>query len=201
MLSPPRIGIIDYGAGNIRSVSNALRDLGVEHFVSAERGELAQASKVILPGVGEARSAMDALDAQNLPEWLRDLQVPFLGICLGMQLLFDRSTERDTPCLGLVRGTVVRFAGSGGTKVPHMGWNAVRPVAAHPLFDGIADGEHFYFVHSYHAPVTGDAIARSEHDVPFAAAVAVRNYAGVQFHPEKSGRAGLRLLRNFVDRC
>jgi imidazole glycerol-phosphate synthase subunit HisH len=200
---PPRplIGVIDYGAGNLRSVSNALRRLSVDHFVSSDRRELENATKLILPGVGEARSAMNALAGHDLLSWLRQLPVPFLGICLGMQVLFERSTERETACLGLLRGTITRFGGMPDAKVPHMGWNEVRPLNAHPLFDGIPSGEFFYFVHSYYAPVTGETIGRSEHDVPFAAAVALRNYCGVQFHPEKSGRAGLRLIRNFVERC
>ena len=197
----PRIGVIDYGAGNLRSVSNALRRLGVDHVISSDRTELEQASKLILPGVGEARSAMNALAGHDLLSWLRQLPVPFLGICLGMQILYERSTERETDCLGLLQGTITRFDTSGMVKVPHMGWNQVQLLDAHPLFDGITPADFFYFVHSYYAPVTHETIGRCEHDVPFAAAVALRNYYGVQFHPEKSGRAGLRLLKNFVERC
>ena len=200
MLRRTRIGIIDYGAGNLRSVANALARIGVDRFISSDQKELETATKLILPGVGEARSAVAGLAERNLLEWLRHVPVPFLGICLGMQMLFERSTERDTTCLGIVQGVIRRFDAGHDLKVPHMGWNQVQP-GTHPLFNGIPSGEHFYFVHSYFAPVTSETVGRCSYGVPFAAAVAIRNYCGVQFHPEKSGRAGLRILRNFAERC
>ena len=196
------IGIINYGAGNIRSVSNALKRLHVDHFISDDRTELGKAEKLIFPGVGEARSAMDALAQTGLTEWLKEVSVPFLGICLGMQLLFDHTTERETGCLGIVSGTNQRFDGSQSQlKVPHMGWNQVQLNGKHPLFSGMKSGEYFYFVHSYYAPLVPATIGRTEYGVQFTSALRQNNYYGVQFHPEKSGKAGLRLLKNFIERC
>ncbi len=132
------IGIIEYGAGNIRSVSNALNRIGVPHFISHDSRELSKADKLIFPGVGEARSAMDALSRVGLTDWLKEVTVPFLGICLGMQLLFKHTTERNTDCLGILPGTNERFHSEHSTlKVPHMGWNQVQQKANCPLFTGI----------------------------------------------------------------
>jgi glutamine amidotransferase len=196
------IGIIDYDAGNIRSVVNALNRLGVPHFVSNDRKELSKASKIILPGVGEARSAMDSLRAVKLDQWLKEQTVPFLGICLGMQVLFDHSTERDTPCLGVIGGTIQLFQRtSAAPKVPHMGWNTVTPTGATPLFNGIRSDEYFYFVHSYYAPLVRAVIGTTEYGTIFTSAAHQDNFYGVQFHPEKSGEAGLHLLKNFVELC
>jgi imidazole glycerol-phosphate synthase subunit HisH len=196
------IGIIDYGAGNIRSVSNALKRLQVLHFVSHDRRELIQADKLIFPGVGEARSAMDALVRAGLPDWLKEVTVPFLGICLGMQLLFEHTTERSTDCLGVIRGTNERFSNeTPQLKVPHMGWNQVQQNGNNPLFSGIKSGEYFYFVHSYYAPLVPATIGKTVYDVPFTSALQQNNYYGVQFHPEKSSKAGLQLLKNFIELC
>ena len=194
------IGIINYGAGNIRSVSNALDGLGTAYFVSTKIDELRHADKLILPGVGEARSAMESLDRGGLVEWLRTVEVPFLGICIGMQILFERSTERDTTCLGVIPGIVSKFDASKG-KVPHMGWNTVQVRGKSPLFNGIRNNEFFYFVHSYSAPVGPATIGLTEYHHPFSAAVQRGNFYGVQFHAEKSGRTGLRILQNFIERC
>jgi imidazole glycerol-phosphate synthase subunit HisH len=196
------IGIVDYGAGNIRSVSNALNRLGVDHFVSNEHQELNKADRLIFPGVGEARSAMDALTRVGLSDWLKEVQVPFLGICLGMQLLFDRTTERSTDCLGILSGTNERFNSEQSTlKVPHMGWNQVQHHGDSPLFAGIASGEHFYFVHSYYAPIVPATIGTTEYGAEFTSALKQKNYYGVQFHPEKSGKIGLQVLKNFIELC
>jgi glutamine amidotransferase len=194
------IGIVDYGAGNIRSVGNALERLGVEYFVSQDAGELNKGAKLILPGVGEARSAMDSLSRGGLLQWLKTIRVPFLGICIGMQILFEHSDERDTQCLGIVPGRVGKFK-EGGVKVPHMGWNRVRLTTRSPLFDNIRDNEFFYFVHSFRAPVVTDSIGITEYGAEFSAAVQRNNYYGVQFHAEKSGSAGLQILKNFVELC
>lgn len=194
------IGIIDYGAGNIRSVSNALDRLGAEYFVSNSIEKLRTAQKLILPGVGEARSAMESLDRGGLVEWLRTVNVPFLGICIGMQILFERSTERDTACLGVIDGTVSRFDAASG-KVPHMGWNTVHLRLDSPLLKGIRDNDFFYFVHSYCAPVGPATLGVTDYQRPFSALVQSNNYYGVQFHAEKSGRAGLQILHNFIERC
>jgi imidazole glycerol-phosphate synthase subunit HisH len=196
------IGIIEYGAGNIRSVSNALNRLDVQHFISNDYHELNKADKLIFPGVGEARSAMDALTRVGLTGWLKEVSVPFLGICLGMQLLFDRTTERNTDCLGLVTGTNERFRSQQlNIKVPHMGWNQVQHKGNSPLFTDIAAGEHFYFVHSYYAPIVTATVGTTEYGVQFTSALNQKNYYGVQFHPEKSGKIGLQLLKNFIELC
>jgi imidazole glycerol-phosphate synthase subunit HisH len=196
------IGIINYGAGNIRSVSNALNRINAPHFVSDDSKKLDQADKLIFPGVGEARSAMDALVRAGLISWLQEVTVPFLGICLGMQLLFDHTTERATDCLGILSGTNERFTSEKSQlKVPHMGWNQVQQKGENPLFSGIPSGEYFYFVHSYYAPIVPATIGMTDYDVQFTSALQQKNYYGVQFHPEKSGKAGLHLLKNFIERC
>jgi glutamine amidotransferase len=196
------IGIINYGAGNIRSVSNAFNRLRVQHFVSNDCNELNQADKLVFPGVGEARSAMDALVRAGLTDWLKEVTVPFLGICLGMQLLFEHTTERATDCLGIISGTNVRFnSEKSQLKVPHMGWNQVQQIGENPLFSGIKSGENFYFVHSYYAPIVQVTIGMTDYDVQFTSAIQQKNYYGVQFHPEKSGKTGLQLLKNFIELC
>jgi glutamine amidotransferase len=196
------IGIINYGAGNIRSVSNALNRLNAQHFVSNDCNELNKADKLIFPGVGEARSAMNALIHTGLTNWLKEVTVPFLGICLGMQLLFEHTTERATDCLGIISGTNERFkSGMSQLKVPHMGWNQVLQNSEELLFSGIISGENFYFVHSYYAPIVPATIGRTDYDVQFTSAIHQKNYYGVQFHPEKSGKAGLQLLKNFIELC
>lgn len=194
------IGIIDYGAGNIRSLGNALDRLGKPFFVSQNVNELQAAEKLILPGVGEARSAIDSLSGLGLLQWLKTVQVPYLGICIGMQLLFDHSDERDTACLGIVPGRVARFD-EVNVKVPHMGWNTVSFKGQSPLFQDVREGEFFYFVHSYGAPMVADTIGSSTYGQEFSSAVHHGNYFGVQFHAEKSGKAGLQVLRNFIDLC
>jgi glutamine amidotransferase len=194
------IGIIDYGAGNVRSVGNALERLQAPFFVSSRVSDLNKAHKLILPGVGEAQSAMKSLGQSGLIEWLKAVKVPFLGICIGMQILFDHSDERETPCLGVVAGRVQRFDG-GRVKIPHMGWNRTSIRQPNPLFHNIDDGEFFYFVHSFRAPVIENTLAVTEYAGDFSAAVRKSNYYGVQFHAEKSGNAGLQVLRNFVELC
>jgi glutamine amidotransferase len=196
------IGIINYGAGNIRSVSNALKRLDVKHFISSDKKELENADKLIFPGVGEARSAMEALNQFRLIDWLQNVQVPFLGICLGMQLLLEKTTERDTKCLGIISGTNQKFDSTqSNLKVPHMGWNQVLQKNNCPLFNQINLGEYFYFVHSFYAPISAQTIGTTEYGVKFSSALRQNNYYGVQFHPEKSGKAGLQLLKNFIELC
>ena len=166
------IGIINYGAGNIRSVSNALNRLSMPHFVSNDSDELNKADKLIFPGVGEARSAMDALMRARLTNWLKEVTVPFLGICLGMQLLFEHTTERATDCLGIISGTNEKFnSEKSQLKVPHMGWNQVQQNGENPLFSGMKSGENFYFVHSYYAPIVPATIGRTDYDVQFTSAL------------------------------
>lgn len=200
MTRSPLIGVVNFGAGNIRSLVNALERLSVRCVVSENEEALRGADKLILPGVGEARSAMDSLYRVGLIPWLRSMEAPFLGICLGMQLLFDHSTERETDCLGVLSGRISRFE-EGSVKVPHMGWNSVAFSDDHPLFSGVKQQEYFYFVHSYYAPLVDETVGTTDHGVTFSSAVTKGRIYGVQFHPEKSGNAGLQVLKNFVERC
>lgn len=194
------IGIIDYGAGNVRSIVNALERIDVRSFASADIDELDSAVGLILPGVGAAGAAMASLRAAGLAVWLPRVRRPLLGICLGMQMLFQRSEEGDTECLGILPGSVRRFR-HATLKVPHMGWSPVVRCGDSPLLDGMTDGAFFYFVHAYHAAVDTTTVAATEYGARFAAVVQAGNIFGVQFHPEKSGAAGLRLLENFVRLC
>lgn len=196
------IGIIDYGMGNLRVRAKSRRILGEKAVISGERNCLDGCQKLILPGVGSFAAGMENLKQSGLNEYvsLRKEDTPLLGICLGMQFLLDESEEEGL-CEGLhfVKGRVVRFDDRFG-KVPHMGWNSVENLRS-PLFDGIDDGTQFYFVHSYYvATDTEYEIARTQYLLPFSSALNVGTVYGVQFHPEKSGEAGLHLLENFVKR-
>jgi len=195
------VAIIANGGANIASLRYALERLGATSHLTADPGELRAARRVILPGVGAAADAMTRLGALGLVDVIPGLEQPVLGICLGMQVLFERSEERSTTGLGLIPGTIARFESDGTLKIPHMGWNTIQHDASSPLFNGISLDEYFYFVHSYRAPLTDATIGRTDYGGFFSSAVSVRNYYGVQFHPEKSGSAGLRLLRNFIERC
>ena len=190
------LAIIDHGAGNLVSVANALTAVGVEPRIVTSPADLDAADAVILPGVGATGPAMDRLNSSGMADAVTSWEGPLLGICVGLQLFFDRSEEDGRPCLGLMEGTVRRLTGQ---PLPHIGWNDVKH-NADPLFDGIPDGEPFYFVHSYAPePITRDqAIATADHGGPFAAAVRSGVRVGVQFHPERSGAAGFRLLSNFL---
>ena len=200
------IAIVDYKAGNLTSVARALEHLGHRSEITDRPERVRAAERVILPGVGAAGATMENLRALGLDEVLRNdvarAGKPFLGICIGIQVLMDRSEEDDARCLGIVTGRVVRFpAAVDGRplKVPQIGWNRVRQASAHPIFRGVPDNTHFYFVNSYY-PIPDDArlvIATSDHGVPFCAALAAGNVIATQFHLEKSGAAGLRLLDNF----
>ncbi len=191
------IAVIDYRAGNLYNVGNALRHIGCEWVQTKDPLVVARASKIILPGVGSAAAAMESLAEERLVEVLRTTTAPFLGICLGLQLLFEKSEEENTDCLGILPGSVHRFD-STSMKVPHIGWNQVWGTGD-ALLAGIPDGSSFYFVHSYCAPASGAAtIAKTEYGVEFASVVRRENFRGVQFHPERSGELGLQLLRNFV---
>ena len=193
-----RVAVVDSGGANIGSVLYALQRLGVEAELTADAATICAAPRVILPGVGAAAPAMARLRELALVDTLRALQQPLLGICLGMQLLFEASEEGDTECLGLLPGTVRRLPESPGVRVPHMGWNALQARGAHALLGGVPEGARAYFVHSYAAPVTADCIAACEHGEPFAAMVARGNVSGAQFHPERSAATGARILANFL---
>lgn len=193
------IGVVDYEAGNIASVRNALASIAAEFLVSADTEKLSRCTGLILPGVGAAPAAMSSLRRRGLVEYLRRVNVPLLGICLGMQLFYERSEEGDTGCLGILPGIVSRLD-QGVEKIPHMGWNRVEFNAPFP--DGIVPPPaHFYFAHSYAAPIDDVTAATSECGVRIAAAVRHGNYFGLQFHPEKSGAAGLDLLTRFLALC
>jgi glutamine amidotransferase len=191
-----RVAIIRYNGGNTVSVRNALRRLGVEPVVTDRVESIVQAEKVIIPGVGEASSAMRSLREAGLADIVRELAQPVLGICLGMQLLCTHSEEGDTECLGILPNNVRKFDASA-VKVPHTGWNNVRHKSS-PLFEGVRGDAFMYFVHSYFVEADEAALATTEHSVRFASAVSARNFHGVQFHPEKSGTEGARVLENFL---
>jgi imidazole glycerol-phosphate synthase subunit HisH len=191
------ISIIDYKAGNLASVSNALDRLGAEHRVTFDPAELDASEAVIFPGVGHAQAAMQALRERGLVEWLQQTKKPLLGICLGMQLLYESSEEGDTAGLGLLPGRLKKFDASM-VKVPHLGWNDFHLVHAHPILNGLPRQSTFYYVHSYYAPVTEHTLASCSYQEPFAAVAGCDNVLGVQFHPEKSGRNGEILLSNFI---
>lgn len=197
-----RVALIDYGAGNLRSVANALAQLGADFEITADPEVVASAAKVVFPGVGAAASCMRELAARGLGEAVRSHRGPVLGVCLGMQALTESSAEggEGVPCLGVLPGRTERFG--TGVKVPQMGWNTVHPLRDDPLFAGLAAGEHFYFLHAYRVRTSPEhVLAETEYDGPYPSAVRRANFWGVQFHPEKSGPAGLRVLRNFLDRC
>ena len=194
-----RLAIADTGGANLASLIHAFERLNVVACVTSSAAELHAATHVVLPGVGAAGPAMARLEAAGLVAALRELSCPVLGICLGMQLLYERSEEAAVPCLGILPGGVASLAPSPFVTVPHMGWNTVDATSQHALLDGVPSGTYAYFVHSYAAPLSENTIATSEHGVSFSAAVAYRNFLGVQFHPEKSSAAGARLLRNFVN--
>ena len=191
--------VIDAGGANLGSVCYALERLGVQPRVVADAAGLEGAGRVILPGVGAAPEAMRRLHAQGLVQPLRALQAPLLGICLGMQLLYEHSQEGDVECLGLVSGTVRQLPAAPGIRVPHMGWNVLRQMRPSPLLDGVGEGASAYFVHSYAAPLTADTVAASDHGGLFTAVVQHGRHCGAQFHPERSATTGARILRNFLE--
>lgn len=194
------IALVDYDAGNTRSVLNALQRLGVDATLTSDAEVLLGADHVLFPGVGHARSAMEALRAHGLETPLRDIKAPFLGICLGMQLMCAYSEEGHTTGLGIVPTKVVRFEEDASRPVPHMGWNHFESIRQRsPLFKGISLEDNVYFVHSYYAEVDDATEVVSQYGVDFAAAIRHDNYFGVQFHPEKSSDVGLKILQNFLE--
>ena len=194
------IAIIDYDTGNLRSVCNALDRIGAEYVLTDSPEVILNSDRVLLPGVGEASTAMQKLQERGLCEVIKSLKVPVLGICIGMQLMCRHSDEGDVDCLGIFDADVKKFEPdpSRGVKVPHMGWNAVSELKT-GLFDGLADGCFVYFVHSFAAAVCSDTIAVSDNGRAFSAAMRRDNFYGVQFHPEKSGEVGEMILRNFMN--
>ncbi len=190
-------GIISYNAGNTRSVSNALARLKEEHFISDSPSELDSADRLIFPGVGEASSAMQHLKRTGLEQYILQVKRPFLGICLGMQLLCQYTEEGDHSCLGLIDAQVRRFRLQ--MDVPHMGWNNLKQMStSNSLLLGIVPTDDFYFVHSYYVEPSIDTIAKCKYGLDFSAAVQKDNFYGVQFHPEKSSKCGEKILENFL---
>ncbi len=194
-----KVGLVDAGGANLGSVRYALERLQVDVQMVREAGDLNGLERVILPGVGAAAEGMRRLHAQGLVQPLRELQVPLIGICLGMQLLFERSEEGDVECLGLLPGIVRRMHPGVGVRVPHMGWNKLLALRESPLLDGVPLGSSAYFVHSYAAPVTSDTVAACHHGGLFTAVVQRGRLCGVQFHPERSAGPGARILQNFLE--
>ena len=192
------IAIIKYNAGNVQSVLHALERLGKTAIWTDDPEKIRQAERVIFPGVGEASTAMRHLQERGLDQVIRALQQPVLGICLGLQLFCRHSEENDTACLGIFDVDVRKFnAGAERLKVPHIGWNTLQDFRG-PLFEGVPESSFVYFVHSYFAEKTMDTVATTEYGKPFAAALQRDNFYAVQFHPEKSGETGDRILDNFL---
>jgi glutamine amidotransferase len=190
------IAIIDYNAGNISSVQNALNRLGYDSIITRDKNEILNSEKVILPGVGEASSAMSHLKEYELDQFIKDLKQPFLGICLGMQLMCKYSEEGNVDCLGIFDSEVKLFPPN--EKVPHMGWNDLTALKG-DLFKNIKSLDDVYFVHSYYAELCEDTSAKCDYILPFSAALQKNNFYATQFHPEKSADIGEQLLKNFLE--
>jgi glutamine amidotransferase len=190
--------IVDSGGANLASLRYALERLGARTQVSADARTIASAARVVLPGVGAAAHAMQRLNAAGLMSMLRALTQPVLGVCLGMQLLFELSEEGRTECLGLLPYAVRRLTSAPRCPVPHMGWNELQRLRPDPLLEGVADGDYAYFAHSYAAPVTQHTLASTQYGAPVSAVVRRENFWGTQFHPERSAGTGARVLENFL---
>ncbi len=191
--------IIDSGGANLASLRYALDRLGARSLVSSDTALIAAAPRVLLPGVGAAADAMARLRVSGLDRLIPQLRAPLLGICLGMQLLFEHSAEGDTRCLGVIEGGVARLRTTPGAPVPHMGWNTLDLQCEHPLLAGISGTDRLYFVHSFAASVGADTLAAVDYSGRYSAVVRRANFHGVQFHPERSSASGARILRNFLE--
>lgn len=193
------VAIVKYNAGNIYSVVNALRRLGIEPLITDEAEALQRADRVLFPGQGNARTTMDYLRSHHLDELIRDLRQPVLGICVGQQLLCSHSEEGDVDCIGIFPAEVKLFRPQRHEdKVPAIGWNALHNVSS-PLFKNICEDDYVYFVHSYYVPTCAYTIAEADYITPYSAALHKDNFWATQFHPEKSGKVGEQLLRNFLE--
>jgi len=199
-MSTPTVAIIDGGGANIASLQFALARLGVTGQLTVDPDIIVSASHVILPGVGAAVDSMNRLTTAGLVELIANLRQPVLGICLGLQLLFAASEEDDATCLGVFPGKARLFESAPERAVPHMGWNQIQQTRSSDLLTGIPDGSHFYFVHSYAVEVTDDTLAVAVYGKPFTAIAERANFSATQFHPERSGQSGARLLKNFLAR-
>lgn len=192
------IAVIDYNMGNICSLGNALSRLGAEWVLTSDHDLIRKASHVVLPGVGSAVEAMHNLNSLRLPPLIRDIRRPVLGICVGMQVMCRYSEEGNAECMGIFDAKVSRFREKDCIKIPHMGWSRISNLEG-KLFKEIGKGEYVYFVHSYYAPLCPDTVATARHPGLFSAALKYENFFGTQFHPEKSGATGERILRNFLE--
>ena len=198
-MARPTVAIVDSGGTNIASVRYALDRIGADSRLTSDPNDIRAADRVVLPGVGAAGAGMRRLREAGLVEVLHEVEQPLLGVCLGMQLLFERSAEDGgTACLGLLPGEVVPIPRAAGARVPHMGWNTLTSLREDPLTAGLQDGAHAYFVHSFAVPVTPDTVQTTEHSGTWSAVVRRGNRWGAQFHPERSARVGARLLSNFI---
>ncbi len=196
VLRKMNVVIVKYNAGNVCSITNALQRLGIEPVITDNAEQLAKADKVIFPGVGEASSAMQYLKAHRLDEVIRNLQQPLLGICLGMQLLCRFSEEGNTPCLSIFDQDVKKFTSE--LKIPQIGWNAIENLSS-KIFDNIADGDYVYFVHSYYAELSANTVATTDYGLKYSSALQKNNFYATQFHPEKSGKVGAKIIENFIN--
>jgi len=194
-----RLVMVDSGGANLGSVQAAFARLKINAPITSDPEAIAHATHVVLPGVGAARPAMDKLRAHGLVELLRGLSQPVLGVCVGMQLLFEMLDEGPVAGIGVLEGRVGKLAASAGLRIPHMGWNQLEITQAHPLLSGVRSGDWAYFVHSYAAPLGNATLAHTEHGARFSSIVARENFYGAQFHPERSSAVGLKLLSNFLD--
>jgi glutamine amidotransferase len=194
------IALIDYGAGNTASVANSLKTLNADYILTNVEEEIKKCEKVIFPGVGEASSAIKKINEIKIFSLLKEIDKPMLGICLGLQLMCAHSEEGDVDCLGIFPADTVKFV-LKKSAVPHMGWNQIYFKKKSKLFEGIKEGEFFYFAHSYYVPMNEYTTAYTSYEIDFSAALEKDNFYGLQFHPEKSSHAGLKILRNFIELC
>ncbi len=193
------VAVIKYNAGNIYSVVHGLARLGIDPVVTDDADTIRSADCVLFPGQGEASKTMEYLKARHIDLLIRDLKQPVLGICIGMQLMCAHSEEGNTPCLGIFDVPVKRFLPQKHEdKIPHMGWDTLTNLKT-PLFDSLGENEYVYFIHSYYVPVNPYTIAENNYTIPFSAAIRKDNFYATQFHPEKSGRTGENILRNFLE--
>jgi len=193
-----RLAIIDSGGANIASLQFAVQRIGIESDLTTDPARLKAASHVLLPGVGAAADCMGRLRSAGLIDTIRELKQPLLGICVGMQLLFESSEEGDVGCLGMLPGRVRRFSDRAGLPVPHMGWNQLEFEKRSPLLNDIENGDYVYFVHSFAAPTSDLTLAKTQYGEEFSAVVQRGNIYGAQFHPERSAKVGAQLLKNFL---
>jgi glutamine amidotransferase len=192
------VAIIDSGGANIASLQFALRRLGHGAEITSDAKQIQRAPRVILPGVGAAANAMNRLNEHELPDVIRQLSQPVLGVCLGMQLLAEASEEEDVECLGIISGVASKLPGSPQQPVPNMGWCPLQIRSEHPVMNGIKNGAYFYFVHSYALPLSADTLASADHAQSFSAVIGKGNFVAAQFHPERSSASGAQLLDNFL---